>query len=243
MLLVLPYCANDAALAESLLEYLPDFGPYSNHQALLVRTPDAPDLNEQAQGVFPGAKTIIVDNAASGWPAGPNSMFAAAARHIAGADYPGAWYFFEPDNTPTVPGWLDRIQAEYWDAHKLFMGAVTPTRVMRNGVEVIDGEHMVGSGVFPKLTADLTLFETLRHSRAPFDVYLQWEILPNCHPTDLIQHVWNTKRCRRRGRGIWAEPGHDLAQPAQLRHRQAVVVHGVKDGSLMKLLRPEAAAA
>lgn len=243
MLVVLPYCARDKALASTLLDYLPPLGPYDGHQALLLYTPDCKDslseFEEKAKASFASVSSLCAERHADGWPAGPNSMFQIAAAHVAGSEHQGAWYFFEPDNTPTVPGWLDRLQTEYFAAHKPFLGAVVPTRVMRQGTEVIDGQHMVGSGIYPKNTADLLLFDTLRSTPHPFDVYMQWEILPQCHDSKLIQHVWNTKNCRRKGRTIFAEPGNVIAQRAALRHKQAAVVHGVKDGSLMALLRKE----
>jgi hypothetical protein len=243
MLLVLPFCARDVALVSTLLDYIQPLGPYDGHQALLLYPPDCeeslPELEAKAKNSFETVTSHCADRHADGWPAGPNSMFQAAASYVAGSPGQGPWYFFEPDNTPTGPGWMDALLAEYYDAHKPFMGAVVPTRVMRQGTEVIDGQHMVGTGIYPKNAADLLLFDTLRSTTAPFDVYLQWEIGPQCHETNLIQHVWNTKNCAWRGRSIIAKPANEIARQAQIKHKQAVVVHGVKDGSLMRLLGKE----
>lgn len=234
MLVVLPYCARDVQLASQLLDYLPPLGPYVGHQALLIHPPGAPDLAQKAAQSFATVVSLEVPDVNGGWPFGPNAMFSAAALY----PHEGPWYFFEPDNTPTRPGWLDELQTEYLAVHKPCMGAVVPTRVMRQGTEIQDGSHMVGTGIYPAdFASNSALFDTIPNTAAPWDVYLQWEILQRCHATNLIQHVWNTKEARWKGKTISVKPAHPVARPAQLRHKTAAVIHGVKDSSLMRLLK------
>lgn len=238
MLLVLPYCQRDFGLARKLLEHIKPLGPYDKHQLLLAYPKDYKSLLEQAKVCsFSEVRVLEIPTPAEGWPAGPNTMFVAVAKALKETKEP--WYFFEPDSTPTRPGWLDRLEAVYFEAHRPFMGAVVPTRVLRNGEEITDGEHMVGAGIYPANAADrIMLFPTIEHSHAPWDVYLQWEILPQCHKTIYIQHLWNTKQAKRVKGRITVKPGNDVALAGTV-DPEALVVHGIKDGSLMELLREE----
>lgn len=167
-------------------------------------------------------------------------MFETAARYILESpEHVGSFFWCEPDCTPTHKGWLDSIEDEYFSAHQLFLGAVTPTRVMRSGVETEDGSHLMGCAVYPKdLAMRSTLLPTLRHCAMPFDVYLRHEILPECHATGLIQHGWSTCGATQSKKGITLKPAKDLARTAHLR-KDVVLFHGCKDASLINLLRKE----
>lgn len=239
MLVVLPYCGKDSSLALKLLKFLPKLGPYHSHQALLISAPEArtDEIEEAAFACFPNVSSFECRPYVEGWPQGPNSMFAWAASHVARSLSPSPWYFFEPDNTPTTIGWLDQLEAEYDSAGKPFMGVVTPTRLQRQGVMLTDGEHMVGSGIYPPDAALRSpLFPTIRRTPFPWDVYWQWDILPHVARTDKIQHVVRVKNCERRGRSYFCHSAHKMATSARIRSRSALVVHGVKDGSLIDLL-------
>ena len=97
-------------------------------------------------------------------------------------------------------------------------------------------EHMVGTGIYPKnVPAGSLLLKTVVRCGVPWDVYMQYELTPHCHATQSIQHIWNVKNCRRENGQILCDPGSDLSRPVPIRE-DALVVHGVKDGSLIDLL-------
>lgn len=219
-----------------------DLGPYDRHQCLVVHPENA---SQYAEGVADAARECFKDvdvfqtrNHKDGWPSGPNYQFQNAAYHVyENPKYVGSFYFFEADNTPQHPGWLDKLEEEYNLSGKAYMGAVVPTRAKQGGQEIEYGAHLVGTGIYPKDAAKRShLLGTLRSQIVPWDLYLQWEIVPHCHATDSIQHIWNVHCCKRRGTSIVCQPNHDLSQPVPIR-KGALVVHGVKDGSLMRLLR------
>lgn len=244
MLVVLPYSHADASLALALLEHISRLGALPSHQCLLVHTPDGAEYEESlvtaGERCFGEVRVLALEANFQGWPQGPNSLFQAAAIYCStNPSVVGPWYFFEPDNTPTRSGWLDLLEAEYFSSGKACMGAVVPTRAFTRETHeaVTVDSHMVGSGIYPKdIPGSSLLFATIMRSGQPWDLYMQYEIVPNCHPTISIQHLWQTKNARREGTEIIVDAAHELSQPEPVRP-EALVVHGIKDGSLIHLLR------
>jgi hypothetical protein len=98
---------------------------------------------------------------------------------------------------------------------------------------------MVGTGLYPKNFVTLCeLFDTIRYTDLPWDVYVQWEVLPNCIETNSIQHIWNVQNARRKNKRITCDGVSEISQPVTV-NEKALVVHGFKDGSLINLLREE----
>jgi hypothetical protein len=246
VLLVLPFSSTDWGLAQQLLTYMRDLGPYAKHQCLVTHPQNAkefaPGVVTEAQRCgFSSVDVFETPHHKDGWPFGPNYQFLNAANEVFNnPKYTGPWYFMEADNTPQHAGWLDRIQDEYVEGRKPFMGAVVPTRMrMGGGAEVAVGEHLVGTAIYPKLLARSSqLFSTIKYQKIPWDLYLQHEIMPQCTPTRSIQHIWNVQSARRRGDAVLCSPNNPISQPVPVR-ADALVVHGFKDGSLMKLRQEE----
>lgn len=249
MLIVLPFCKYDYDLAIALADYMTLLGPYKQHELLLVCAPEfSVHLNKIEASVgdqFAKVSVLMPTNLKHGWPIGPNTIFFTIAHHVLRTSSWPFWYMFEPDNTPLKVGWADALAAEYVQSKKLFVGVIHPTMWQRkNGSFFQHGSHLSGSCLYSKNTPNLIrLFKAVPMISHPWDVYLQWEIVPKAMHTTLIHHEWksfNWHRDEVTGEIVGERPPNTLPPgmntPKPLR-ADAVVHHGCKDGSLMNLMR------
>ena len=257
MILAIPVSKADVHLLPKKVELLKKLGPYPNH--ILAVLPDEPvkqPANEafaQLTPLFQGAHFLPVDLAGlSGWPIASNRHFKYVARKIMDLKLKEAFYFFELDNTPMAAGWLDRLQNEYIDANKPYMGHVCPTRGylhQPDGTTIPqDGEpHMVGTGIYPpnlaaysvKLTAIDRPSPWTRMQLEPFDVAMRHEVVPTAHATKLIQHNWQTRNYREENGQIVCDDNDGIGPNES--HKKpwdqvAIIIHGCKDDSLPNLV-------
>lgn len=249
MLIALPVSQADSKLALQLVEFIAGLGGIRPHKWFLAFAESCPDSHRKSielQAARSGdiaASVILEKITEKGWPLSCNAMFGAVARLIAKAGAYGepCWYFFEADNTPLVPQWADILQAEYTKAKMPCMGYLNDTNLRRpSGVRYVDGQHLVGTGIYPpNFYYDCRLMKFLGNAARAFDVYLQWEVVPQTHPTnELIQHNWITEKYKKVGSDILcsSKAAHTKGAYSKAVRSDAVVLHGCKDGSLMKLL-------
>ena len=255
MILTVPCSLSDAHLLPNLAKVLLKLGPYHIHKLLVVPTKEIEqkgrEFANEVGSMFLESKVVAVDLGVTGWPIASNKHFKEVARLVCESKENEAWYFWEPDNTPLVNGWLDLAQAEYIQRNKPFWGAVIPTRGFvqgPNGSIPQDGEpHMVGTGIYPP---NLHLFSVklrtcdfhMPFNRLPlesFDLALRDECVPNAFATTLIQHNWQTKNYRVENDQIVCDDVDGITP--ELSHKKpwdgrAIIIHGCKDGSLAELV-------
>ena len=144
------------------------------------------------------------------------------------------------DNVPLRSTWADDLQDEYLRQRKLCVGVLEDT-VWTNpdGSKRIRGKHMVGTGIYTiPMRAYSVLLRSCGSVATPFDVFLCNEVVPVAAHTALIQHNWSTCNYRREGKAIVCDT--DPVRPnnpyfAKPVRANAAVLHGCKDGSLIKL--------
>ena len=243
-----------------------ELGTAEKYPVLMVLDPDVPrddwvEIRTVLESAFKSVMTVkaVMNTTVDvGWPAGPNAMFRAAAS--AALMFPNEpWYFFEPDNTPMGPGWLDRLAEAYAKCGKPCMGVLQQSwRLLQPTNERIPaGKHLVGTAVYP------TDLKALSHSFLScvdpqsgrviaFDVAMQDDLVAGQHAahTNLIQHNWLTQNYRRDENGVMVcdakegrlsgQLGFSLPHPV---NETIAVVHGCKDLTLLRLLRAERNAA
>jgi hypothetical protein len=175
-------------------------------------------------------------------------MFHSVAYHILNQIPCDCWYFFEPDNTPLKPNWINTLADEYRRVQRPFMGVIHPTYWRRKNPDgtferfIQDGSHLIGTSIYPKDAPRYSkLFKSIPYAVTPWDVYWQWEIIKYAAGTNLIHHEWRSfryKRDKKSGeiRGERA-PGGELPYEPKPLSPDAVVHHGCKDGSLLNLMR------
>lgn len=247
MLLTFPFSNVDAKLAVSLAKYLELVGPYKSHDLLIVTPTEcenyANEVLEAAGDQFAKTSVHFLKNHRDGWPGGANRMFFAAMMHVWREVPCECWYFFEPDNTPVKPNWINTLYDEYRRVQRPFLGVINPTHFRRKDETFFqEGTHLVGTAIYPKETPRYSkLYKTIPLADRPFDVYWQWEITKHAAGTILLQHEWRSwKYSRDKNTGeIIGErhPSGKLPYAVKPLMPDTVVHHGCKDGSLMAVMR------
>lgn len=237
LLLTLPYCTKDASLLQKMLDWMAELQPkYLGHSCLLVADQEVPpdqkiDLQNRARKLFDFADTMIVRVPADkqNWPAGPNLLFASAARQIH-ESYKLPWLWFEPDAVPLVSRWLDIIAREYERTPKRFMGSLVPA----NNQPDMPPVHMAGCGVYPA-DAWVGLEPILKTATRPFDIVTASYVVPRATNFPRMQHYWGDKDLFPTFKETVTvlDPKNfltlDFIKP------ESVTFHRCKDGSLMAL--------
>ena len=268
MLLLFPVSEVDDKLAVEVAEWIAELGGVKGHVAALEWSPAVPeDRRERIRKAFreafahvrefevklsAEAEALVAEG--KGWPVAPNETFAQAAQWVSNSGWQGPWYFFEPDNTPTQAGWLDKLEDEYFACGKNFMGVLENSWLQH---EVVDdegkihtirqqaGRHLVGTAIYPTFMAGYTQRHLYCPANVAFDCFLQQDLEYVSHHTNQIQHNWLTENYRREDGVIKCDaregrkPGQKGFALARDVHSGAVVVHGCKDLSLLRLLRAE----
>jgi hypothetical protein len=253
MLLFIPVTRADYHLATPLLRLFDALGGIGNHTVVVavakegVPAVDADHILHTASKlgdkVYPMQLADVIEY---GWPRNANFIFQEAAMTMAVNKAYGekCWYFFELDNCPTKPGWLDELQAEYDYRARPCMGVINVTTRSRSGGDNYeDGKHLVGAGIYPpNLFSIASVTKHLHILGDPFDVALQHQVVPLTWATGMIQHNWSTKEYKLDGDKATCENAKDrpaskvYAQPVNLGDRGPLVVHGCKDTSLIQIV-------
>ena len=223
MIVAFPYSPKDEQQAHDLAHWIQELGPLKNHMVIHAYDKDCdPDLVKATKQILSETFGNGIDYAITvplaGWPQGPNAMF----RYVATIMQRRAekyWLWLEPDAAPLKEGWLDIIEKEYLSAGKPFMGG--RVQGTYNGKEV--PLHMTGIAVYPNPLYDYA-GEAYRAFEVAWDIAGKDQIIPKAHFTGLFCHAWN-------------HPGMKDMDDLHSIPPAAVIHHGVKDGSLLRLLR------
>jgi hypothetical protein len=246
--IVFPISKADAHLAEPLGKVIAQLGPNRKHFATIVASPEAGReallFQELIKNMFADVRMANLEsNPTQGWPRACNQHFAAAALRANqdNRDF-DHWMWFEMDACPLVSDWCDKLSNELTMGKKPFMGWIEPTKfVQPDGTVTEEGRHMVGVGIYPKNAFEASnLIRYAPMTPVPFDVYIRWEVVPNCHHTDIFVHRWSTEKWSNAGKRVTMEDVKPLkfkiahARPFDLHGK--VVAHGGKDGSLHEMV-------
>lgn len=244
MLLVIPVSHMDMDRAWRLVERIAKYGGMKEEAVMLSATWSASwDVDPIQRALEDQFGYVRINKLATecevGWPEAANHLFYETAKSIDAFRFKEPWYFLEADNTPLRPGWFEALKSEYTAAGKPYMGVVNKSRWVnqRTGEQFIRGEHMVGTGIYP---ADFFERSNLIHQVdiIPWDVAIGSEVVPEVHDTKLISHHWGCHNARREADGLIYVDTIDPKKEynAGVIPAEAVVCHGVKDGSLDKAL-------
>lgn len=243
MLLVIPVSHVDLDRAERLAKRILKYGDMRAERAVICSTWNASwDIDPFIEILSSAIEFVSVYKIPTecelGWPEAANHTFVEASKHVHELDIRMPWYFMEADNTPLRPGWFDALKKEYKAAGKPYMGVINKSRWVNKvtGEQEVRGRHMVGTGIYPP---DFMERSELIHrvDIVPWDVAIGPEIIHEVHDTKLISHHWGCRDAVRRDGLIYCE-SIDPAKEynAGVIPSEAVVCHGIKDGSLDKVL-------
>jgi len=248
MLIVYPVTIADFKLAELNTTLIGRFGGIRPHKLLMVFSESCPSASRKK---IEKILSTVSDDVFShdletrderGWPKSANSVFAEVARVVTenGCYGEKGWYFMEADNTPLRAEWANLLDREYKLARLPYMGVKHITHRGIGPARREAGYHMVGTGVYPAdFFYSCRLAKHLTSISDPFDVALQWEVVPQMHPTDQILHNWSSHKYEKGRDGVITcrafREGVGITHPIAPDHIYSVV-HGCKDASLPKLV-------
>lgn len=227
---VFPVCHRDMDLAVAHAHWLATMPMRTEHNAVIVT--DLPEdsittrlLKSTLEEYFPQVGVIHIPTPPTeGWPQAANWTFQQTALYMARGQNP--WLWMEPDAVALSEDWLEKIQSEYDRKAKPFMGAIVKGMGHMNGVAVYPAN-------FPK-AAPCGMICT----DVAFDYEIKSAIAGQVHETKLIQHIWSVQ-------GENASENQDGPAPTKVTLEQArrwlntdaVIVHRIKDNSLIELLK------
>lgn len=230
MTCVFPFFSQDVERLHTLLRWIDHLGGCKLHKAVLVAdagTPYQPCAmaKKLADKCFNEVHCISNPKTVKGWPAGPNSLFWAAANFC---EEP--WLLMETDAVPLVPGWLNAIEVEYKQAKKPWMGNKYSGLNSQNGMPMV---ALSGVAVYPgKVSGSMKL-----EDGQPWDMTNRELMLDNSHTTNLIQHFYGEHGLPPT---FVERKGNDTPRNAFTLdniHKDAVLFHRNKDGTLIELLQ------
>ncbi len=227
IMVVIPFCRQDIALALKHLNWLQVLGGSSTHDCVLLVAQDtnAAEATKVARKTFKTVNVIVYGGHSNmGWPDGPNTAFRAACGAMQRFGRP--WLWLEPDAVVLRRDWLRILEREYHHHQKAFFGPI----VQGMG-------HMNGVGIYPA-NAQQKLKRTLSGpTGVAWDSEMKDEMIHACHDAgDIIQHCWAIDN------GI-PHPfhGEDVVFPTQ-EHvdawvlKSAVIFHRIKNSTLIDRL-------
>jgi hypothetical protein len=181
----------------------------------------------------------VVEVGEAKWPQAANRNFQAAIRSVNEVAPTEPFYFMEPDCVPMVHDWDDRLFTEYNISQKPYMGVENKTLFLNRAGEVVPDSfpHLVGAAIYRGnyLKCGLNFCWKNVPPNIPFDVHLRFEMkAQGWHNTKLIQHNYRTANYRKEGEQIVCD-GPDTYSDASPIKPETVIVHGVKDTSLLSL--------
>jgi hypothetical protein len=251
LIVVLPYCKNDLPLVTKLLGWIKDLGDAcKDHALLLIGDNEVPkeqrlDLKRTAVNMFADVDGRGATVPKDALPADEmakkhmlaNRMFVAGATAVSQI-FKGPFLWMEPDCVPITRDWLTRLATEYEEGFRPYMGSVITTDPKLNR-ETMPPQFMAGCGIYPN-NAILGLQEFCGGTLA-WDVAAARYMVPRTHATGSIQHYWGdvgkppsfvTVRTGNEGPNVFT--------PDFVTER-AVLFHRCKDGTLIDVLRAQAA--
>ena len=141
------------------------------------------DVLALARDAFFSVSMIHNEKTVSGWPAGPNSLWLTAAKHLE-EHLKSHWLFLESDAIPLCAGWAGVIEHEYHHVGNPFLGCrLESTRADLPPV------HLNGVAVYPR-TAYSILGKIVAESSLAFDMSTAAEVVPTATFSNKIQVVW-----------------------------------------------------
>lgn len=257
MKIAIPVSAHDKHLVPALTDCLLKLGGLEEHPVIFFPTPSAKEVAYAAAEKLGAQTHVLEQDFEGGAPVACNNHFAAVVYALAAMGNTEPFLWMEADCIPP-PGayrWPDSLQNEYRMLGQPFMGTVVDTPFNDDGkLAYREGDQMMmGCGVYPAnmerdertkpLILDLAK-PAWMNPREPFDVYLRWaiKVIGRSH-TKLICDMWATEKYRLTQEGIVCDSVDHGDRVVRARgglvSKQAVLVHGCKDGSLAKLVLGE----
>lgn len=226
MIVVVPFCSKDAALAVKVLRWAAKLDGHVPFKALLVH-----DNEVQADGVRIAAEAYFASvdeyqctawpGQHKSWPYPQNHQYQETASYFYSKGIREPWFWWEPDATPLKKGWLQAIADEHAKGGKPYTGHIVGPPY----------GHMTGVGVYPWNVINYSA-AAMSATSMPWDVASRDDMIKHVHQANhLIQHIWE-----RNGAPLSFS---SKADADSVLSDTAVIFHRCKDGTLIDVLNGE----
>lgn len=245
MILVLPFCAKDGALAIANLEWIAELDPTLPYHCLLSHDDSTPPamierMSALANRIFQKVSVMWYPTPEKKyWPAAANWAFQNAARYVAHFFPQDSWLFLEADATPIRKGWLQALDAEHVKGGKAISGHVVDGMGHPNGVAIYP--PMVAAYSQQAMTVEETAWDVVIGATVDKE-YIhnigigEYNGQPSRH---LMQHCWNMHEQTgepTNGHG-YSPTFKSVDEVVRKIDLNACIYHRCKDGSLIRYLR------
>lgn len=233
MLLVLPVSKHDLHLSFDLLHVIESFGKCDAHDLLVASRPSCVSacdvLTDRYFQLFKSVHLAVLESdGPEGWPQGANDIFmrTAVVAQTLCEEKKTSWFFVEPDCIPLTEEWLDAIEMDHAANGKKFTG-----NLVSYG-ENADGNHFNGGCWVQPWNASKLL--PLNKLDTAVDYVHRKFILEHGNATELIQNCYRSTEFHYGDDGrIQYRDEHGNIDSI---NKNAVIIHGCKDGSLHNLI-------
>ena len=209
-------------------------------------------FEKQIKHLFKSSEACIIPDTMMGWPMSCNFYFQQACAHLRKDEETDAFLWFELDTVPMRENWLDLIAFEYYaDTTRavkekreplIYLGAKERVYEGKNGElvpESVTGHRMAQVGVYSTKICSAPVLNSLSVSNRHWTHIIQWYVVNRMKESNLIQNNWRTEKYRNSSGEMVCDSISNLAWDVHWNKsvsEDAVLVHGCKDGSLVKLL-------
>lgn len=252
MRVAIPISHKDIGLVERLVPRIIRLGSYPAHDLTLVHFPDCAVTAHRCKSLvadrFRSVEVIPFEvNVVDAWPQAANAVFTFICRHmkvVHGGKKP--WYLMEPDVVPLKRGWLDALDKEYFDKGTPYVGCLSSFKVFQRATGTVDTPeddvpYMAGTGMYPgDVISRIPLIKFC--TSEPWDVVSRFMMYrQGMSHTELIQNNWRTCEYTRNRKGEITCSDVDSLSNFGISYankvaKEAVVLHGCKDGSIYNIL-------
>lgn len=247
MLVVFPIAQSDEQYINNFCKIVNQFGPYTNHEMLVVCRSSA---LKQGEKLYSNLKTSfkqhsfyeLPNEGPHGHPLGPNFYWKSTISYLKETKNNKPWLWMETDMIPIKERWLDLLEYDYIKQGKPFFGCVEDTTTLTfDGHVVPFAKHLVGGGIYPPdVETYCTVWNHVDKIPVAFDVLCQAEIIPHTYGSKAFVNAYHTiNYIQNENNEIVGEdsPKFKKYNMSYLRPitSETLIHHGCKDDSLVNL--------
>lgn len=240
MKIVIPVSSHDKDLINDFCNVVNFFGPYKNHELLVVTRPSdirfGLNVFNNLYKLFSDSKIYMFDDDGTyGWPQGPNHYWKETIKHLTENNNNLPWFWMELDCTPVKNNWADLMEEEYNRSGNKCLGMIQ--NLLQGDLNT---EHLVGVAIYPPDFATICKsWKDLDDNSLAFDVHCQKEVLPISTNSNIMHHHFRTSNYECTNDGLKGEikdfynSKYNFDKPIS---KETVIVHGCNDGSLARII-------
>jgi len=256
MKLVIPVSKHDRHLIPDFISAINKFPVGEEHDLLVIGSRENEEViigfEKQIKHLFKSSEACIIPDTMMGWPMSCNFYFQQTCAHLRKSEETDAFLWFELDTVPMRENWLDLIAFEYYaDTTRavkekreplIYLGVKERVYEGKNGElvpESVTGHRMAQVGVYSTKICSAPVLNSLSVSNRHWTHIIQWYVVNRMKESNLIQNNWRTEKYRNINEEMVCDSISNLAWDVHWNKpvsENAVLIHGCKDSSLVKLL-------